>query len=69
MLCTACRMKCGSKVCNVGMQCEVRSESGRDSAENECEGPRLGNGEGITQGGNSAFSENRDQRADLVNQE
>lgn len=39
------------------------------SAENKHEGRRLGNGEGITQGGNSAFSENRDQRQNLVNQE
>lgn len=70
VLYTACRMKCGSKVCNVGMWCGVRRpERGRDSAENEHEGQRLGDGEGITQGGNSAFSENRDQRADLVNQE
>lgn len=55
-----------NEVCTVGMWCEVRKpESGRDSAEDEPEGPRTGNGEGITQGGNSAFSENRDQRADL----
>lgn len=52
-------------MCNVGIRQEVRRpESARDSAEDEHEGRRLGNGEGITQGGNSAFSENRDQRAE-----
>lgn len=46
-----------------------RLESERDSVENGHEGRKLGNGEGITQDGNSAFSENTDERQNLVNQE